>query len=121
MTVMGLEGRLGQVARNLLDNAVSFSPPGAPIYLRLRRDGDRVVFEVEDRGPGIAPENVEKIFERFYSDRPAGERFGTHSGLGLAISRQIVEAHDGQMIAGNAIDANGNRLGAKFTVVLPAR
>jgi two-component system sensor histidine kinase ChvG len=120
MTVMGLEGRLGQVARNLLDNAVSFSPPGAPIYLRLRRDGGRVVLEVEDRGPGIAPENLEKVFDRFYSDRPAGERFGTHSGLGLAISRQIVEAHGGQMAAGNAVDASGQRLGARFTVELPA-
>jgi two-component system sensor histidine kinase ChvG len=121
MTVMGLEGRLGQVARNLVDNALSFSPAGAPIYLRLRRDGARVVLEVEDRGPGIPAENLEKIFDRFYSDRPAGERFGTHSGLGLAISRQIVEAHGGSMAAGNAAGPDGEHLGALFRVTLPAR
>ncbi len=120
MTVMGLEDRLGQVARNLIDNAVSFSPPGAPVILRLRRQDGLVRLEVEDRGPGIPEESREKIFDRFYSDRPAGERYGTHSGLGLAICRQIVEAHGGRITAGNALAEDGTRLGARFAVELPA-
>lgn len=120
MTVLGLEDRLGQVARNLIDNAISFSPPGGPVILRLRRDGALVRFEVEDRGPGIPQDRQEKVFDRFYSDRPAGERFGTHSGLGLAICKQIVEAHGGRITAGNATGPDGAVLGARFTVDLPA-
>ena len=102
----GREGPLGQVFRNLVDNARSFSPPGGAVRVRLsplRRDGaGLVVAEVEDDGPGIPADNLESIFNRFYTNRPKGQApggsaFGGHSGLGLSIARQIVEAHGGRL------------------------
>ena len=113
--VWGDGGRLAQVVRNLIDNAVSFSPPGGTVAVAVERDGRHVVVRVDDDGPGIPPENRDDIFRRFYSDRPAGEDFGRHSGLGLAIARTIVEAHDGTITA-----ANRDLGGARFTVTLPA-
>src|SRR5262249_46177418 len=101
LTVHGIEGRLVQVLRNLIGNAVSFSPPGGSIRLAAARDGDRVRITVADDGPGIPPGKLKAIFDRFYSERPAGEKFGTHSGLGLSISKQIVEAHHGHVEAAN--------------------
>jgi two-component system sensor histidine kinase ChvG len=115
LTVPGLESRLTQVFRNLLDNALSFSPPGGRVVLAARRAGLAVEVTVADDGPGIPPGKEEAIFERFYSERPSGEKFGTHSGLGLSISRQIVEAHGGSIAA-----ANRPAGGAVFTVKLPA-
>ncbi len=120
LAVNGIEGRLGQVMRNLLSNALSFSPPGASIALRARREGDSVVIEVEDQGPGIPDNKLDAIFERFYSERPSEEKFGTHSGLGLSISRQIAEAHGGRLIAKNVVDGDGQVKGACFTLTLPA-
>jgi two-component system sensor histidine kinase ChvG len=122
--VLGHDNRLGQVVRNLVDNAVSFSPPGSMVTVKLRRLPREVEFRVEDEGPGINAEHLEKIFERFYTDRPSGY-FGKNSGLGLSISRQIVEAHGGTITAGNRlgpVDSEGNRpvLGARFIVRLPA-
>jgi two-component system sensor histidine kinase ChvG len=120
--VHGLESRLGQVVRNLLDNAVSFSPPGGDIMLRAVRAGRDVLLIVEDEGPGIPEESMEAIFRRFYSERPSSEPFGTHSGLGLNISKQIVEAHDGSIIAENRRAPGGGRVrGARFIVRLPVR
>ena len=120
LRVPGIEGRLVQVFRNLLSNAVSFSPPGGRIVCRGRRRGHEVVVTVDDDGPGIPDGKFEAIFERFYTERPAEEKFGTHSGLGLSISRQIVQAHHGRITAENRRDAAGKLLGARFTVVLPA-
>jgi len=120
LAVPGLEGRLVQVFRNLIGNALSFSPPGGTISLRGRRLGDKVVVTVEDDGPGIPANKLEAIFERFYSERPEGEKFGTHSGLGLSISKQIVEAHQGTLVATNRLAADGSVKGALFTVTLPA-
>ncbi len=114
------EGRLVQVLRNLLANAVSFSPPGGAITLAARREGRRIRISVSDQGPGIPPGKLEAIFDRFYSERPAGEKFGTHSGLGLSISRQIVEAHGGRIYAENLTDADGAVHGARITILLPA-
>ncbi len=116
LRVPGLEGRLVQVFRNLIGNAVSFSPPGGKITLTARRLGEAVEVVVEDDGPGIPPTKLEAIFDRFYSERPSSEKFGTHSGLGLSISKQIVEAHDGTITAENRQDTNG----ARFTVRVPA-
>ena len=116
LSVVGLEGRLAQVFRNLIGNAVTFSPPGGIIFVRAGRDSGFVRIEVEDQGPGIQKGKEQEIFSRFYSERPEQEKFGTHSGLGLSISKQIVEAHGGSIEAGNA--GNG---GAKFVVRLPAR
>ncbi|MGE0714361.1 MAG: stimulus-sensing domain-containing protein [Alphaproteobacteria bacterium] len=118
LLVTGLESRLGQVFRNLIANAVSFSPPGGTITLRAARHGGLVVAQVEDEGPGIPEDKLEEIFGRFYSERPTGEKFGTHSGLGLSISKQIVEAHGGTISAENR--RAGDRVtGARFTVALP--
>jgi two-component system sensor histidine kinase ChvG len=123
------EGPLGQVFRNLIDNARSFSRPGGEVRIRLgldRRDGARfVAVWVEDDGPGIPPENLESVFQRFYTNRPKGQApggaaFGGHSGLGLAIARQIVEAHNGRLQAENRLGPNGEVQGARFTVLLPA-
>jgi two-component system sensor histidine kinase ChvG len=122
MTV-GREGPLGQVFRNLIDNARSFSPEGGEVTVGLthERSGGRreVTVTVEDHGPGIPPENLETVFERFYTARPKGRAFGGHSGLGLSIARQIVEAHGGAMSAENRLGPDGAVLGARFTVLLP--
>ncbi len=116
----GIESRLVQVFQNLLDNAFSFSPPGAPVTIRALRENGALAVTVDDEGPGIPEEKLDSVFERFYSQRPEGEEFGGHSGLGLAISRQIVEAHRGSIAASNRYDGNGVVAGARFTVRLPA-
>ena len=97
--VSGVPMRLERVIENLLDNAVSFSPPDAPITVTIDNDGRWVSLAVIDSGPGIPAEAREKVFRRFHSDRPEGESFGNHSGLGLAIARTIAEAHDGTLTA----------------------
>ncbi|MFC7395967.1 stimulus-sensing domain-containing protein [Chelatococcus sp. GCM10030263] len=130
--VVGNDGRLGQVVTNLVDNALSFSPPGGTVRVELRRLPQEVEIVVEDDGPGIPPHALERIFERFYTDRP-DQGFGLNSGLGLSISRQIVEAHRGRIWAENRIAPNvavkaasaqcpdeTERLGARFIVRLPA-
>ncbi|MBV9522665.1 MAG: HAMP domain-containing histidine kinase, partial [Alphaproteobacteria bacterium] len=119
-TVPGVEGRLVQVFRNLIANAVSFSPPGGTIELALQREPDAVLVTIADDGPGIPEAKLAAIFDRFYSERPAGEKFGTHSGLGLSISKQIVEAHRGRIRAENRRDPDGRIAGARFVVRLPA-
>ena len=119
-TLAGLETRLVEVFENLIANAFSFSPPGGAVRISARREDDEVVIEVEDDGPGIPEANLETIFQRFYTERPAGERFGRHSGLGLSISRQICEAHGGTVTASNCRDDSGRIRGARFTVRLPA-
>lgn len=120
LMVNGLEARLGQVFQNLISNAFSFSPPGGEVRMSARRDGAMIVVKVEDEGPGIPEENLDTIFERFYTQRPEGEAFGTHSGLGLSISRQIVDAHRGTIVASNRPGPGGRSAGACFTVRLPA-
>ncbi len=118
--VMGLEGRLGQVFRNIIANASTFSPPSATILLSLKREGDMVEARIEDEGPGIPSDKLEEIFSRFYTERPEGEKFGTHSGLGLSISKQIVEAHHGFIWAENRTARDGSVAGATFVIRLPA-
>ncbi len=120
LAVAGLEDRLVQVFNNLISNALSFSPPDGTVVLRGAREGRNVVVTVEDEGPGIPEGAEESIFERFYSERPESEKFGTHSGLGLSISRQIVDAHGGTIRAENRRAPDGSVLGARFVVRLPA-
>ena len=117
--VSGREGPLGQVFRNLIDNAKSFSPPEGSVRVSLRLEGSETIVTVEDDGPGIPPENLETVFERFYTSRPKGAAFGGNSGLGLSIVRQIVEAHGGRSWAENRLDEAGEVLGARFQVALP--
>ncbi|TPW04720.1 MAG: two-component system, OmpR family, sensor histidine kinase ChvG [bacterium] len=122
--IMGRDGPLGQVFRNLIDNARSFSPPGGSVRLTLGRDDldpDRQVrVRIDDDGPGIPAENLETVFERFYTARPRGTAFGANSGLGLSIVRQIVEAHGGLVRAANRPDEAGGVAGARFEVALPS-
>jgi len=120
LAVPGIEGRIGQVFRNLISNAVTFSPPGSTIRLSAQRQGGDVVVSISDSGPGIPEGKLEAVFERFYTERPAGEKFGTHSGLGLSISKQIVDAHGGSIRAENRYDESGGVCGACFVVHLPA-
>lgn len=117
--VSGRDGPLGQVFRNLIDNARSFSPPGGTVRVLLDREGGEVRVRVEDDGPGIPPDNLATVFERFYTSRPKGTAFGANSGLGLSIVRQIVEAHGGRVWAENRAGPDGAAAGARFTVVLP--
>jgi two-component system sensor histidine kinase ChvG len=121
----GLEGRIAQVITNLLDNALSFSPKGSTVAITGERTQEgQVRITVEDQGPGIPEDNLASIFERFYSERPQQEAFGNHSGLGLSISRQIVEAHGGRIWAENIRPPHSRHdsacEGARFTVELPA-
>ena len=88
--------------------------------LAARHDGRAVLVTVEDEGPGIPEDKLTAIFDRFYSERPPGEKFGTHSGLGLSISKQIVEAHRGRIWAENRKDSSGIVAGARFSVRLPS-
>ena len=105
--VSGVEDRLAQVLQNLIGNARSFSPPGGRIMLGMRRDGGQVVVSVDDDGPGVPAGLEDAIFRRFYTDRPEGEPFGAHSGLGLSISRQIAEAHGGRLSCVNRREGAG--------------
>ncbi len=119
LIAQGVEDRVVQVLQNLVANAVSFTPPNGTIRIAAAAGKNSVTVTVEDQGPGIAPGKEEEIFERFYSERPAGEAFGQHSGLGLSISRQIVEAVGGALSAENIPGPEGSVLGARFTITLP--
>ncbi|MES0199447.1 sensor histidine kinase [Mesorhizobium sp. M0011] len=120
--VVGHDLRIGQVITNLIENARSFVPEDhGHISLSLARAGKFNIVTVDDNGPGIRADNIDRIFERFYTDRPAGEAFGQNSGLGLSISRQIVEAHGGTLTAENIPGTKpGEIKGARFVVTLPA-
>jgi two-component system sensor histidine kinase ChvG len=120
LTVLGREGPLGQVFRNLIDNARSFSPPGGEVRVTVTRERGLAKVTVDDDGPGMPPENLETVFERFYTSRPRGAAFGAASGLGLSIARQIVAAHGGTIHAENRLDAGGAVTGARFVVSIPA-
>jgi two-component system, OmpR family, sensor histidine kinase ChvG len=121
LIVAGIETRLSQVFLNVIANAESFSPLDSEIRLTARPLGRAVLVTVDDCGPGIPDEKLTAIFDRFYSERPAGEKFGTHSGLGLSISKQIVEAHRGMIWAENRKTADGAVEGARFCIRLPAQ
>lgn len=124
--VLGSPSALGQVIRNLIDNARSFSPQNGEVRVILEAPTQRssvVRMIVEDDGPGVPPDNLEAIFKRFYTKRPAGSAFGNNSGLGLAISKQIINSHGGRIYAENRLedpaDPNGPRKGARFIIELP--
>jgi two-component system sensor histidine kinase ChvG len=128
-TVLGHDSRLGEVIDNLIDNARSFSPSGGTVRVTCRRVKNEVEITVDDDGPGVPADAVEKIFERFYTHRP-DQDFGQNSGLGLSISKHIIEAHGGRIWAENrqpvasavstAPDETPAPLGARFIVRLPA-
>ncbi|MGB3646779.1 MAG: sensor histidine kinase [Mesorhizobium sp.] len=120
--VVGHDLRIGQVITNLIENARSFVPDEhGRIDISLARIGKFNIVTIEDNGPGIRAEQIDRIFERFYTDRPSSEAFGQNSGLGLSISRQIVEAHGGTLTAENIPGTKpGDIRGARFVVTLPA-
>ena len=115
--VIGDPARLARALDNIVDNAISFSPPGGLVEIAAARVGDDVRIRVDDEGPGVPPEQREAIFNRFHSVRPEADPFGRHSGLGLAIARAIVEGHDGEIDVADRDDAPS---GARFTIRLPA-
>jgi two-component system, OmpR family, sensor histidine kinase ChvG len=115
--VLGEDLRLERVLTNLLDNAVSFSPAGGLVEVAATRSGDDVIVRIMDQGPGIPANEREAVFRRFHSERPRGEEFGEHSGLGLAIARTIIEGHHGSITVHERED--GAR-GAAFQIMLPA-
>jgi two-component system sensor histidine kinase ChvG len=124
-TILGNDSRLGQVIDNLVENARSFSPQDGRVRIICKRVANGVEVAVEDDGPGIRPDALSRIFERFYTDRPE-HRFGQNSGLGLSISRQIVEAHGGRIWAENRLAtpehaAEAPRIaGARFVMLVPS-
>jgi two-component system sensor histidine kinase ChvG len=115
--VMGKPDRLARAINAIIDNAVSFSPPGGLVEIAAAHVGDEVRIRIDDEGPGVPPEEREAIFNRFHSIRPEGESFGRHSGLGLAIAEAIVKAHGGEIDVHDRDDAPS---GARFTIRLPA-
>ena len=119
LMMAGMDGRLAQVFQNLITNALSFSPKQGRITLVVVQTGSEICIYVDDEGPGIPTGLEQKIFERFYTERPDSEKFGTHSGLGLNISKQIVEAHEGSIIASNRTNIDGEVVGARFSVSFP--
>lgn len=118
-TIYGAETRLVQVFQNLIGNALSFSPVDGSVRISLSTNKNMARICVADDGPGIPENKLDAIFERFYSERPSHEEFGKHSGLGLSIAKQIIEAHQGTIHAENIKDANGTIKGALFVVELP--
>ena len=114
LNVLGVESKLEQIVANLLDNAVSFSPPNSKISLVCGINEKEAKLTIKDEGPGFNEKNINKVFDRFYSNRP--EKFGEHSGLGLNIVKNIVELHGGSILASNQI---GEKKGAKIEIHLP--
>lgn len=119
LRVEGIESRLAQVFTNLLDNALSFSPADGSVSVDACGGEGTITVSVEDEGPGLPEGKLQAIFQRFYTERPEGEAYGGHSGLGLSISRQIVENHGGAIEAENRHGEDGRVIGARFTVTLP--
>ena len=114
LNVLGVESKLEQILANLLDNAISFSPSNSEILVKCGINKKVAQLIIEDQGPGFNEKNIDKIFKRFYSNRP--ENFGEHSGLGLNIVKNIIELHGGSIIASNQL---GNKKGARIEVLLP--
>ena len=120
LSVQGKRERLEQVFGNLISNALSFIPEkNGQVQITAEKRKNNIIVSVEDNGPGIPDNKVEEIFSRFYTERPH-ENYGGHSGLGLSISKQIIDAHDGEIWAENKRDSNGKRIGAVFKVKLQA-
>jgi two-component system sensor histidine kinase ChvG len=114
--IIGEESRLARVLDNIVDNAISFSPPGGLVEIAAARIGGEVMVSVNDEGPGVPEDAREAIFNRFHSMRPEGEAFGRHSGLGLAIAKAIVEGHDGRI---GVEDRHDGRNGTQFVIRFP--
>ncbi len=116
--VRGNEDRLAQVFGNIISNALSFSPKDTSVTISVLNEHNNIIVKIEDEGPGIPENKINNIFERFYTERPTHEDYGAHSGLGLSISKQIIDAHGGKIYAENILNKNNQRCGARFIVEL---
>ena len=116
--IQGNENKIVQVLDNLIDNAFSFSPVKKPIEVELKLKNKKVYIIIEDQGKGFPENALPKVFNRFYTERPETEEFGKHSGLGLSISKQIIEAHNGEILVENRINAKNNVFGARVIIIL---
>ena len=119
LLILGHEIRIVQVIDNIVDNAITFSPPHGNIDIVVSADTKSVTITIDDQGPGIPKGKLDAIFDRFYSERPPTEKFGLHSGLGLSICKQITEAHNGEITAENRLDPQSITKGARFIITLP--
>ena len=119
LLILGHEIRIVQVIDNIVDNAITFSPPHGSINIVVSADTKSVTITIDDQGPGIPKGKLDAIFDRFYSERPPTEKFGLHSGLGLSICKQITEAHNGEITAENRLDHQSITKGARFIITLP--
>ena len=119
LLILGHEIRIVQVIDNIVDNAITFSPPHGSINIVVSADTKSVTITIDDQGPGIPKGKLDAIFDRFYSERPSTEKFGLHSGLGLSICKQITEAHNGEITAENRLDHQSITKGARFIITLP--
>ena len=119
LLILGHEIRIVQVIDNIVDNAITFSPPHGNINIVVSADTKSVTITIDDQGPGIPKGKLDAIFDRFYSERPPTEKFGLHSGLGLSICKQITEAHNGEIMAENRLDHQSITKGARFIITLP--
>jgi len=119
LLILGHEIRIVQVIDNIVDNAITFSPPHGNINIVISADTKSVTITIDDQGPGIPKGKLDAIFDRFYSERPPTEKFGLHSGLGLSICKQITEAHNGEITAENRLDQQSITKGARFIITLP--
>ena len=118
--IWGNENRVAQVFDNLIQNAASFSTINCTIDIRLEKKLDKIIILVEDNGPGFSEVGINKIFDRFYTERPKAEKFGNHSGLGLSISKQIIEAHGATIEVFNRLDKKRKCIGATVKTVFTA-
>ena len=116
--IQGNENKIVQVLDNLIDNAFSFSPKKKPIEVELKLKNKKIYIIIEDQGKGFPENALPKVFNRFYTERPETEEFGKHSGLGLSISKQIIEAHNGEILVENRINAKNNVFGARVIIIL---
>jgi two-component system sensor histidine kinase ChvG len=116
--IAGNEERLSQVFGNIISNALSFSPEDGKIKIIAKKENEDILISIEDQGTGIPENKIETIFDRFYTERPGHEAYGSHSGLGLSISKQIIDAHNGEIWAENILDQDNNVKGARFNVRL---
>ena len=119
LLILGHESRIVQVIDNIINNAITFAPVNSNINISVSADTTDVKITIDDEGPGIPENKLDAIFERFYSERPAAEKFGLHSGLGLSICKQIVEAHNGKIFAKNRTGYQNDITGARFIITLP--
>ena len=119
LLIFGHENRIVQVIDNIVDNAVSFAPMNSKIHISVNANTTSVKITIDDEGPGIPKNKLDSIFERFYSERPPAEKFGLHSGLGLSICKQIIEAHNGKISVENRTDYQNDITGARFVITLP--